>query len=104
MDPKDVAVFALSENTDNDMSEPFVTRNRKASPLGDHDSGMCEVSLSAFVRRSAAPVPSAACQKRPRSPSRSDWNATRCPSADQIGKRFLPPKVRRRIAVAPDKS
>src|SRR5712691_9199224 len=78
---------------------PLLALNRKLSPFGDHDSGTCEVPCSGFVRRSARPVPSAGCQKMPKSPSRSDWNATRSPSEDQMGNRFRPPNVSRRIAL-----
>ena len=67
---------------------------------------MCEVPSSAFVNRSAVPVPSARCQKMPRSPSRSDWNATRWLSADQTGNRLCPcpSNVTRRIELVPASS
>ena len=85
-----MAFLSCSENVHSDTLDPLVTLNRNRSPSGDHDSGTWDVPWSGFVSRSAAPVPSARCQKMPRSPSRSDWNATRWPSADQMGKRFLP--------------
>src|SRR5215471_17280642 len=83
--------------------EPWITSNEKTSPRGIQDSGTCDVPGSGVVRRSAALAPSAVCQKMARSPSRSDWNAMRCPSADQIGNRLRPPNVKRRMAVAPSR-
>src|SRR3954470_3454371 len=54
---------------------PVRVLNRSVSPSGDHESGICASPRSAFVRRSARPLPSACCQKTPASPSRSDWKA-----------------------------
>src|SRR5438876_5163174 len=98
------AFLSRSENIHNEWLDSFVTSNENFSSFGNHDCGMCDVPASALVRRSAVPEPSASCQKMPRSPSRSDWNAIRPPSADQIGYRFLPPKVRRCGEAALDKS
>src|SRR5262249_23630062 len=88
-----------TESTQSVTFEDFVMVYKSSSPEGDHDSGVLAAPSSAFVNRSAVPLPSAGCQKMPRSPSRSDWNAIRLPSPVQTGKRLLPPKVRRCIDV-----
>jgi hypothetical protein len=55
------------------------------------------------VSRSAAPVPSAACQYTDIAPSRSDRYATRLLSTtSQIGDRLLPPKLSRLGAIDSD--
>ena len=83
--------FCLSTKTPRERSpHPCRRCTGSARHHGAHDSGMCETPSSAFVSRSAVPVPSARCQKMPRSPSRSDWNATRWLSADQTGNRLCP--------------
>src|SRR3954453_10875382 len=98
------ACRSFTENTQSDIAEPFVMLKRKRSPLGIHDSARCEVPGSGFVRRSGAPVPSARCHQIPLSPSRSIWNATRSPLADQMGAWLRPSKVIRRIALVPASS
>src|SRR5262245_6633407 len=99
-----VAFFSTGDDVQSEApDEPCTTSNANTSPLGDQDSGTWALPRSGVVRRSAALEPSADCQKMARSPSRSDWNAIRFPSADQIGNRLRPPNVSRRIAVAPSK-
>ena len=75
--PNGAAFLSCTENVSSVFVEAFVAAKRNRLPSGDHDSGMCTVSLSGLVSRSAVPLPSASCQKIARSPSRSDWKAMR---------------------------
>src|SRR5215470_10840512 len=49
-------------------SVPRVAVNDRYWPSGDQESGMCATPCSGLVNRSAAPTPSARCQKMARSP------------------------------------
>src|SRR5262249_49765957 len=63
-----------------DIGENSATRD----PSGDTDAGNC--AAAEFVRRSAEPVPSAACQYRlGLPPPRVEAQMIRLPSADQTG-------------------
>src|SRR5262245_39057707 len=97
--PNGTALLSCGPSVHSVFDGPFVTA-KMSVPSGDHDSGTCAVSLSAFVSREGVPLPSARCEKMPRSPSRSDWNATRWASGDQTGNRFWPPLVSLRTDVA----
>src|SRR5215469_16338454 len=80
-----VAFVSRSEYVHTSLVLFFSSVNDKVCPSGDHESGMCAAPLSGLVRRSAVPSPSARCHQMARSPSRSDWNATRVLSEDHTG-------------------
>src|SRR3979409_1683682 len=73
------------------------TRNR---PSGDHDSGFW-VAEAYVVNRSAASVPSAACQNRlsPPGVARFDENVTRVPSGVHTGEALSHPYMSRAAVV-----
>jgi hypothetical protein len=48
--PNGLALLSLSEKNESVLVPPFVSRKRKPSPFGDHDSGTCSV----LVRRRQA--------------------------------------------------
>src|SRR5688500_12411358 len=101
--PKRDALRSGIEKVQSVVAESFIVLNKKTSWRGAQDSGTCDVPGSGRVNRSAGP-PSTGCQKIARSPSRSDWKATRFPSADQIGRRLFPPNVSRRRELLPARS
>jgi hypothetical protein len=68
--PKGAIVLSFSDSCHNEMSFPFATSNSSTSPY--HDCGTCDSPAAGFVSRSGAPLPSAACEKMARSPSRPD--------------------------------
>jgi hypothetical protein len=57
--------------------------NTSWRPSGDTPDAYCTLGLS--VKRSTAPVPSVACEKRVRAPVRSDVKMMRRPSGVQTG-------------------
>src|SRR5438046_82556 len=70
--PYGIAFVSAIDSIQSENVEPLSTENDTCLPSGDHDSGTCASPFCAFVRRSNGPLPSARCEKIPRSPSRSD--------------------------------
>src|SRR5687767_2431573 len=70
--PNRSTFLSAMDNVHSDAPRDVVALKDSCVPLGDHDSGMCETSLSGAVSRSTAPVPSARCQYTLARPSRSD--------------------------------
>ena len=71
--------------------------NTSVVPSAEIDEGNWRFMLS--VKRSAAPVPSAACQNRLAAPARCEENAIRCPSGVHTGLWSVPGSNVRRVSV-----
>src|SRR5262245_31837377 len=69
---KTVAFLSFRDKVHTAPSVLCVAVNDRYWPSGHQESGMWATPCSGLVNRSAAPMPSARCQKMARSPSRSD--------------------------------
>src|SRR5262245_8228115 len=69
---KIVAFLSFRDKVHTAPSPPRVAVNDRYWPSREQESGMWATPCSGLVNRSAAPTPSARCQKMARSPSRSD--------------------------------
>src|SRR5262249_61555215 len=88
--PNGATVLFSTDKVHNENVASLFDEKSSVRPSGAHDSGTCDTTDSAFVRRTAGLEPSARCMKMPRSPSRSDWKATKRLSPDQTGNRLCP--------------
>lgn len=70
--PKGAAFLSPVDSIHREYTPFFITENETCLPSGDQDSGTCASPCDALVKRPAGPLPSARCEKMPRSPSRSD--------------------------------